>query len=140
MSKVIGIDPDSTAHGMAIYQHGQLVELGQKTLIELIVIAQARDVTKWVIEDVTKNNFVYNRNVLQSPAATQKVARNVGMCQQSMVELVRALEYLGQDFMLVPPTKQNWAKNKKEFERMTGWSSRSNVDTRSAAYFGFLGA
>jgi hypothetical protein len=31
------------------------------------------------------------------------------------------------------------AAGKKEFERVTGWKGRSNEDTRSAAYFGYLG-
>ena len=28
---------------------------------------------------------------------------------------------------------------KKQFEKVTGWTGRSNEDTRSAAYFGWLG-
>ena len=68
-----------------------------------------------------------------------KISRNVGMNQQAMVELVRVLKAYGQNVMLVPPAKDNWAKETPRFQRITGWTKRSNPDTRSAAYFGFLG-
>jgi len=32
-----------------------------------------------------------------------------------------------------------WKKDKKQFELVTKWTGRSNEDTRSAAYFGWLG-
>ena len=33
---VIGIDPDSKAHGVAVYADGELVDLRNMTLIELL--------------------------------------------------------------------------------------------------------
>ena len=32
------------------------------------------------------------------------------------------------------------AEHKSKFEKITGWTGRSNEDTRSAAFFGFLAA
>jgi len=139
MKTVIGIDPDTKKHGVAIYQDGELVELDTMTLVDLLTIAKVGGVDKWVIEDVTKNNFVYGRNRQQQHLVNQSIARKVGMCQQSMIELVRVLEHFNQKVVLIPPAKDNWAKDKPRFQRMTGWLSRSNEDTRSAAYFGFLG-
>ena len=145
MKTVIGIDPDTTKHGVAIYEDEKLVKLEMLPLTGLIEIIQEQYISKWVIEEVTKNNAVYNRNIQRggSPDANarmnMKIARNVGMCQQSMIELERVLQYYRQNYMLVPPARDNWAKNKPRFENMTGWRGRSNVDTRSAAYFGFLG-
>lgn len=145
MKTVIGIDPDNKKHGVAVYEADTLVKLGELELIEVMKIAQNSFVDLWVIEEVTKNNFIYGRNVQKGKNAASnmamnaKIARNVGMNQQSMVELVRILKYYNQRIRLVKPQKSNWAKDKARFERMTGWKKRSNEDTRSAAFFGFLG-
>ena len=48
------------------------------------------------------------------------------------------LDSLGVPYKLHKPQKGNWAKDKARFEKVTGWKGRSNEDTRSAAYFGFL--
>jgi len=139
MRTIIGIDPDTTRHGVAIYENGRLVKLETLDLMAVIDLSTKRDVSLWVIEEVTKNNFVYGRNKQSSSLINQSIARRVGMCQQSMIELVRALEHCNQKIKLISPAKDNWAKDKPRFENMTGWRARSNVDTRSAAYFGFLG-
>lgn len=139
MKRIIGIDPDTDKHGAAIYFDGKLVELDTLTLVDIYTMAKVGGVDKWVIEDVTKNNFVYGRNRQQQHLVNQSIARKVGMCQQAMIELVRVLEHFDQQVVLIPPSKQNWAKDKDRFQRITGWLARSNEDTRSAAYFGFLG-
>ena len=41
-------------------------------------------------------------------------------------------------YVLNRPQRGNWANNKAQFERVTGWTKRSNEDTRAAAYFGYL--
>lgn len=148
-SRVIGVDPDTAAHGVAIYENGRLVELKELTLVEIIKLVQSTYVTKWVIEDLRKNNFIYGRNdqhrkggknnKISQDLINQKIMLNVGQCKQSMIELVRVLEAYGQTIQLVPPTKDNWADDTKRFKRLTGWTKRSNPDKRSAAYFGFLG-
>ena len=64
---------------------------------------------------------------------------SIGRCQQSQSELMRFLDEYKIKYVLHKPQKNNWAKNKHQFEKVTGWVGRSNEDTRSAAYFGFLG-
>ncbi len=90
------------------------------------------------IENVMTNKFMYARNNHSSKAAQSKIAIGVGRCQQAQVELARALERHEIPYVLHNPTKGNWANNKALFERQTGWTGRSNADTRSAAYFGYL--
>jgi len=92
------------------------------------------------MENVLKQNFVYARNAKQSKAAHAKVALSVGRCQQAQFELMQWLDHLQIPYVLHPPQAGNWAKNKPFFEKATGWTGRSNADTRSAAYFGFLEA
>ena len=70
----------------------------------------------------------------------KKMAWGLGKCAQSEIELRRVLEVMGFKYVM---HKRNsvWkkSKNKKQFELVTGWTGRSNEDTRSAAYFGWLG-
>ena len=136
---VVGIDPDSKKHGVAIYIDGELKLLASQSLHECLSTMDSYPQAQWIIEEVTKNNFVYARNNQKNKALQAQVGRSIGKCQQSMIELVRMLEVNKIHYRLVPPTRHNWAKNKEKFERITGWTKRSNEDTRSAAYFGFLG-
>ena len=142
---IIGIDPDSKAHGVAVYNNGQLVDLQMMQLFELLHMVDffageyGIDKVRFSIEDVCANNFVYHRNSKGSKSVTSKIAMSVGRCQQSQTELIRALDFTKIKYELHKPQKGNWAKNKNQFEKVTGWKGRSNEDTRSAAYFGFLG-
>lgn len=143
MSIVIGVDPDSKKHGIAIYKYGKLDDLLMMSLPEIV-----EDVIKcvpyknrgviWSIEDVMHNQFIYSRNANGNKTIQSKIAMYVGRNQQSFVELVRMLEHHGIKPELYKPNKGNWAKNKTQFQNVTGWTASSNEDTRSAAYFGWL--
>ena len=137
---VFGIDPDSQKHGVAIYKDGVLTSLMLLELFDLIDMIES-DFSKEIffsIEDVCANNFVYARNEKANKYAHAKVSLSIGRCQQSQTELMRVLTHLGYKYVLHKPQKGNWAKNKAQFEKITGWKKQSNEDTRSAAYFGFL--
>ena len=137
---VIGIDPDSVAHGVAIYRGGKLAELARMNLVELVkMLAEIKDPVVMQIENVCANNFVYSRNNQASKAAQAKVGLSIGRCQQSQIELQRFLDAAQVPYVLHKPQKGNWAKDKPTFEKLTGWQGRSNEETRSAAFFGFLG-
>lgn len=136
---VIGIDPDSDRHGAAWYLDGKLENLLLINNIELINMIHACDVpARLSIEDVMANQFVYARNRHGSTAAQSKIAMGIGRCQQAQVELMRWLDHYGIPYELHKPQKGNWADNRPQFEKATGWRKQSNADTRSAAYFGFL--
>lgn len=139
MSIVIGVDPDSNKHGIAIYNDGKLIALEQKSLIQIISELQDGKLCNalWVVENVAGNNFIYARNN-KSGAVGQNIAQKVGMVKQAQKELTRALEHFGVKFELVKPARGNWAKKKDVFERLTGWAGRSNEDTRAAAFFGYM--
>lgn len=137
---IVGIDPDSDRHGVAIYRDGLLEELANWQLIDVIKFVPQMKLhqIKFSIEDVCANNFVYSRNQKPTRAEMSKVGISIGRCQQSQVELIRILNYFGISYALHKPQRGNWSKDKKKFERLTGWNKRSNADTRSAAYFGYL--
>ena len=135
----IGIDPDSEAHGVAIYMGDKLTSIQTMTLIEIIhLIDETMSETVFSIENTLANNFIYARNANKNKKIEQTIARSVGRCQQAQLELQRVLDWKEIPYVLHKPQKGNWAKNKDQFEKITGWSGRSNADTRSAAWFGYL--
>lgn len=134
---IVGIDPDSDKHGVAVYDDAKLVSLSLRSSIEIVESWAGAD-AKFSIEDVMANQFVYTRNQKASKSAQSKVAMHIGRVQQAQVELMRLLDRYGMPYELHKPQRGNWAKDKAMFERVTGWTERSNEDTRSAAFFGFL--
>ena len=143
---IIGVDPDSKAHGVAIYENGTLINLENLPLMEFNNMLDfwyqeaGRTNIEVHIEDVCANNAVFMKpaNSKKSIAEAKARGRTLGMCQQSQIELERLIEYW--DIKIVKhKTSKMWKKDKKQFEMVTGWIGRSNEDNRSAAYFGFLG-
>lgn len=148
MSKIIiGIDPDSKAHGVAVYMNGKLEILTCMSMmdiynyIDLDVITAALDNhydVEFHIEDVCGMNAVFRQRQTGRKAIDMKMANSVGRCQQAQIELERMAEYF--DIKVVKhKISKTWKKDKAQFENVTGWRGRSNEDTRSAAYFGWLG-
>ena len=141
MNIVIGVDPDSDKHAVAIYEDGELKYLQTHDLYDIIktyLECGIFDNALWSVEDVMRNQFVYARNTNRNKTVQSKIAMFTGRNQQSFVELKRMLDVYGAKYELHPPQKGNWAKNKAQFEKVTGWTGRSNEDTRSAAFFGWL--
>ena len=142
MSIVIGIDPDSDAHGVAFYEDGKLFDLREMRLgeiLEFCIRQLHEDYDVLVsIEDVISNKFIYARNVHSNSKVQSTIAMSIGRNQQSQVELERELTRHGIKYINFKPQKGNWAENKDQFEKVTGWDKRSNKDTRSAAFFGYL--
>lgn len=140
---VIGCDPDSKAHGIAIYRDGKLEQLEQWDISAVLTFINGqKDLSNIIfsIENVMKNQMVYARNRQSSKSAESKIAMHIGRCQQSQVELERVLTHFDVNFVRFPPQKGNWSDTKMKplFKRLTGWNGMSNPDTRSAAFFGYL--
>jgi len=140
--RVIGIDPDSKAHGVAIYRDGVLIELLELDLGMILKFIKIMQLQKqeviFSIEDVLANDFVFIQKQTKNPNVNMSIARRVGRCQQAQHELMVILDYMGVNYVKHKPQKGNWAKNKAQFQQVTGWTGRSNEDTRAAAYFGWL--
>lgn len=135
---VLGIDPDVKAHGVALYKDGDLIELHNLTLVELL----ERDFLNAdfvAIENVKANNAIFERKGHKMMGYEKQArSRSLGALQHSQTELERFLEWRDIKYKLYRISKKWKHKDKKEFERVTGWTKRSNEDTRSAAYFGYL--
>jgi hypothetical protein len=138
---VIGIDPDSKAHGVAIYNNGKLIELLSMPLVEIVNMIDKTTIYKsahWHIENVCAMGAVFQQRQTKNKNVNSSMAKRIGMCQQAQTELERFLDFYGVEFTRHKISK-TWKKDKKQFELVTGWTGRSNEDTRSAAYFGWLG-
>lgn len=148
-SLCIGVDPDTTKFGIAVFELGKLQYLYNWKLVNLINYLEPwlngdkhtgqKRRPHFVIENVMAQNFVYSRNIHKSKAVEKNIALKVGRCQQAQLEFMRILDHYECPYTLIKPTKGNWANNKAMFERITGWQGKSNPETRSAAYFGYMG-
>lgn len=139
----LGIDPDSQAHGVAIYEDGKLTELHNFQLIELYTLIKNLKQFGKVIVSIEDNNaisaiYAGRFGNKDSQAVKSKKAQHVGMCKQAQIEVERVCESLGVEIVRQKPSKQWKDTNNRQFELVTGWKKRSNEDTRSAAYFGWL--
>lgn len=143
---VIGIDPDSEKYGMALYKDGKLTSLlsrnvpGAWLYIDELAKRQSEGhLVTAVVENVKGKSCVFRqRSDGKSRAAFGVVAQRLGMCKQSQTVIVDILRHHEIKTILMPPQKGNFADNRSLFEKATGWKGRSNKDTRSAAFFGYL--
>ena len=144
MSKIIiGIDPDSKAHGVAVYRDGYLMSLHCMSLTQVLVMFydyyRGEKNIEVHIEDVNAVSAAFNaRDRKTNINVKLKMAQHIGMCKQSQAELERIFEWLEVKVVKHKISKM-WKKDKAQFEKVTGWTGRSNEDTRSAAWFGYLG-
>lgn len=140
---IIGCDPDSSKSGIAIFNSSELLtSLSCMSLIDIYkcfdAYAKTGDVELHIenVNGISSNAFsVKGRDAL--PVKLKK-AEHVGKCKQAQIEIERIAEYFNIKVVHHRVSKQ-WKKNKGMFEKVTGWNGRSNEDSRSAAYFGWLG-
>ncbi len=141
MKYVIGIDPGATkGHGVSTYKDGALIDLSMMSLMELMEHLNGLGGIPVIhIEDMmTQKGNWHTGN--QSQKASAKSGEHLGYCKWAQVEVERLCEYLGFKVVKHKVSKYWKGKNgKSQFEKVTGWKGRSNEDTRSAAYFGWLG-
>lgn len=145
MSKIIiGIDPDSKAHGVATYVDGRICAIKCLSLFDIFIMTmeiQQLDTNEIEIhmEDVNGVSAAFMaRDRKTNINVKLKMAQHIGMCKQSQIELERLFEHCKIKVVKHKISKM-WKKDKAQFELVTGWKGRSNEDTRSAAYFGYLG-
>lgn len=146
MKTDIGCDPDSTAHGIAIYVNGGLVHVKSMNLISIYLMLKSNEYQNitFHIEDNLANSSVYRQRFKSndSEGLKAKKSQHVGYVKQAQTELERMLSEFPDIKIVHYKSSSKWkdSAGKKQFERLTGWTGRSNKDTRSGAYFGYLGS
>jgi hypothetical protein len=147
MSKIIlGCDPDVDGKGYAIYENGTLKSLEAFHLIDLFnfideTSLSSKKPVELHIEDLCANkSSAFSHRRVDPPVVKYKKSESVGRCKQIQLEVEKIAQHF--DIKIVRhKVSSKWkdAAGRKEFERVTGWKWQSNPDTRSAAYFGYLG-
>ena len=139
---VIGIDPDVDKSGVAIAIDGKLTELAALPFYDLLeFIEQHRHTAHFVVEDVEWDRAVYTRPGTNAPMM-KKISQDVGKVK--MVGRLIGVFLAGCDaqFILVKPLKgpvKLAKKDAKRFNKMTGWTGKSNEDKRDAALLALYG-
>ena len=150
MSMVIyGIDPDSNKLGVSVYRSGVLCELLNMNVIELYIHlttfekeALSTGALQFHIENPKGNSSsTFNHKPSDPVRVKYKKSEGVGMVKQAQNSVEQMAEVLNIPIKLYRNSSA-WKKGSQAemFKRITGWTGRSNEETRSAAYFGYLGS
>lgn len=132
----IGIDPDLVKSGVALVDGGKILELHALSFYELTQLIEQYPDAHYVVENVEYDKTTYIRPGL-SRAAMCKVAQNVGQVKGTHKHIYDWLTEKGCKVTRVQPlrgpVKQKAKTSADYFNRLTGWTGRSNEDKRDAA-------
>ncbi|MEC9061530.1 MAG: hypothetical protein VYC55_07975 [Pseudomonadota bacterium] len=142
MIKIIGIDPDMRKPGIVECIDGDFDFMESPKYNSAMII---EDIPIWIkngyvfaIEDVNKNKPVYPR-VIKAKSQQQKdaikgtIAQRVGMVKGAATIIQDYIEHHGGKVILVPHGIGKQTKNNaKLFAELTGYTGRTNEDTRDA--------
>lgn len=144
---IIAIDPDSDKHGIAIYRKNILCELLSLNTIQLYkhittlekAALRAGEIEIHMENPKGNNSSAFSHYSKDSMAVKFKKSESVGRVKQAQTSIEQMADELGIKVTLYK-NSSCWKKasEKKIFEKVTGWTGRSNEDTRSAAWFGYL--
>lgn len=139
---IVGIDPDTDKHGVALYENGKLIELHSvrtPLLYRFLMDLSALGTVKVSIENNTSISAIYKGRMKKkdNEAVKAKKAQHVGMCKQAQVEVEYLCEHLGIEVIKQRPSKAWKEAGSRQFHLITGWDGRSNSDQRSAAFMGY---
>ncbi|WP_299195718.1 hypothetical protein [uncultured Amphritea sp.] len=139
---IIGIDPDLVKSGVAVTVDGTIITLDAMPFFDLCrFIDEHKHQCVFHVEDVECNKSVFIRPGT-SPAAMRKIAQNVGQVKAIVRLLVEYLNGAGANYKMVRPLVGHVKKAKGDaefFNRLTGWTGKSNEDKRDAALLALYG-
>jgi hypothetical protein len=165
----IGIDPDLTKSGVAIIEQGKITQLNNLRFLDLIahVVAmhQSQASLAVLLEDVDNKKPVFPKrlhkgavkghnpllqyvghsgsNTGNSQAINLSIAEDLGKVKATARLIKEALEHHGVRVILVKPLRgpiKTAKKNSAYFNKLTGWTGRSNEDNRDAALLALFGS
>jgi hypothetical protein len=163
----IGIDPDLTKSGVALVVNGKIVflkSIGFGELIAYVVgLNNQQGLVTVLLEDVDNKKPVFPKrlkqaNKGQSPLlqfvghapsqsgsaakVNMSIAEDLGKVKATARLIKELLEDNGVTVKLVKPLRgpiKAAKKNSAYFNKITGWTGRSNEDTRDAALIALFG-
>ena len=142
---VVGIDPDLVKSGVAIVEQGALTKLYALTFHEIVTSLASElkhEGAIVIIEDVEADSTTYHR-AKTNARQHARIAQNVGQVKGVKRVLVECLLAQGINVVQVKPLRgpvKNRAKKDAEyFNKVTGWTGRTNEDKRDAAMLALWG-
>ncbi|MCS6259853.1 hypothetical protein G3479_11405 [Shewanella baltica] len=161
----IGIDPDLTKSGVATVVNNEIVTLKSMGFSELIefVISKSHLPCAVLLEDVDNKKPVFPKRLRQSvkgqnpllayvghapsqsgsnAKVNMSIAEDLGKVKATARLIKEVLEDKGIKVTLVKPLRGPIKKAKDSsvyFNKITGWTGRSNADTRDAALIAMFG-
>lgn len=134
MIKIIGIDPDMRKCGVCILDGESIIDISSWETCCLIgeVGGFSHDYI-FAIENVNAIKTIYAKNRKGGQAVQSRIAQNVGMVKAAATIIQDYIEHHGGKVILVPPGVGKQTKNNaKLFAELTGYTGRTNEDTRDA--------
>jgi len=142
----IGIDPDMVASGIAVVNGKEVQHLLSIKLPDLISAIKAIGSPAEVcikLENPEANKGLFASRQNKNKAVSIAIAMSVGKVQATTHHIKELLESEGYAVKLIAPLKgevKRQAKaDAKYFNKLTGWSGRSNQDQRDAALIALFG-
>lgn len=146
---IIGIDPDMIASGVAVASGKTLQQLQNVKLPNLIATVQAIGAPGDVVvklENPAANKTVFTRDIAgarNQRAVKDAIAMKVGKVIATTHHIRELLESAGYTVKMVTPLKGPLKRQAKDdaayFNKVTGWTGRSNQDQRDAALIALWG-
>ncbi len=127
---ILGIDPGLRT-GVAHYRDGQLVQLETVHPVDIPNVLLQHQPAHVVFEDSRLQSHVWGRGT--GVAAAAKVARNVGEVDAWCRLIEHTCSKLGIKCHGVSPQGKGRKLDAAQFERLTGWTGRTNQHERDAA-------
>ena len=130
MSLILGIDPGSNT-GLATYIGGKLVHLDTIAPVEIAARIELARPTRVVFEDSRLLSHTWT--TIKSRPAALKMERNVGEVDAWCKLIVAVCEQFAIPAHGISPKGKGAKVGAAEFERITGWTARSNEHERDGA-------
>ncbi len=141
---VVGIDPDLVKSGVAIVENGTLTKLYALTFHEIVTKLAGElnhEGATVIVEDVETDSTTYHRGGTNARQHA-RIAQNVGQVKGVKRVLVECLIAEGVNVVQVKPLRGPIKRAKSDaeyFNKITGWTGRTNEDKRDAALLALWG-
>lgn len=130
MNQVVGIDPGVNA-GTALYTNGKLVLLQTIEPIDIQSFILTGHSDLIVFEDSRLQSAVWVPS--KNKAVANNIARKIGQVDALCSLIQDTCERYEIKYMRVSPKAKGSKMNAEDFNKLTGWTTRSNQHERDAA-------
>lgn len=149
--RIIGIDPDLTASGIALVEDKKIIRLERVAVPDLVLWVSkewAHACGELVIrmEDPNLIKPTFPRAMAKAvnrQAVSNRISQNVGQVKAVATIIMQLLEHTGHQVEQIRPLqgamKHRAKRDAKYFNQLTGWTGRSNEDQRDAALIALYG-